>query len=189
MIVVDDLLDQSMIDTIENHFRFGEVDWRLVDYSSGPSSNEFEHSNAEDTAQFVHMAYHTEMGILNQLSMSYVLEILQGLEKRFSIKIDECHRFKINCTLKRSDFSNKYNPSHKDMHEEGWLSCVYYINDSDGPTYFFDNNGNITDKVNPKKGRCVIFKSDINHAGTCPVNNKYRLVTNIIAKPNRTDFL
>ena len=190
MIVIDDLLEVPSMDAIENYFS-NDVDWRLSDFATGPDYNGFNHSQAEDTSQFVHLVYHERMGgVLNQLSMRYMLNVLQKIEKKFDIKIENYYRLKANTTLKRPDFVDKHNPSHTDLDwEDDWIVCIYYINDSDGDTYFFDNDGNTIKRVTPKKGRCVIFDSKIHHAGTCPINNNYRLVANLIVKPNSTDFL
>ena len=45
---------------------------------------------------------------------------------------------------------------------------IYYVNDSDGPTVFFDKNNNIVRSVEPKKGRVVMFDGEILHGGGIP---------------------
>ena len=56
---------------------------------------------------------------------------------------------------------------------------LYYINDSDGPTYFFDESYEITDSVHPKQGVGIIFDGNRIHAASNPVFNPFRLVLNI----------
>jgi len=56
------------------------------------------------------------------------------------------------------------------------LVCLYYVNDSDGDTLFFDNNGNEIKKVSPKKGRIVFFEGSISHCGSEP--SKLRSIIN-----------
>lgn len=48
------------------------------------------------------------------------------------------------------------------------LVVLYYINDADGSTKFFDQNGNVIKEVEPKKGRMVIFDGSIKHAAGIP---------------------
>ena len=48
--------------------------------------------------------------------------------------------------------------------------CVYSI---------WFKNGNIINRVNPIKGRCVIFDGDILHASQNPMNWSDRIVINI----------
>lgn len=45
---------------------------------------------------------------------------------------------------------------------------IYYVNDADGPTVFFDKAGKIVKSVEPKKGRVVIFDGEILHGGGIP---------------------
>ena len=48
------------------------------------------------------------------------------------------------------------------------VSLIYYVNDADGDTVFFDHKNNIFEKVTPKKGRCVIFDGLIPHGAGIP---------------------
>ena len=56
---------------------------------------------------------------------------------------------------------------------------LYYVNDSDGDTLFFNKEGDIISRVTPKKGRCVIFDGNILHASQNPIKSKDRIVINI----------
>lgn len=55
---------------------------------------------------------------------------------------------------------------------------LYYVNDSDAPTYFFDENNNITDTVTPKKGSAVVFDGNTPHASSLP-DSDTRITLNI----------
>ena len=55
---------------------------------------------------------------------------------------------------------------------------LFYINDSDGDTFFF-NNKEIFKRITPKKNRLVIFDGNIKHAGTHPIKSEKRIVLNI----------
>lgn len=58
----------------------------------------------------------------------------------------------------------KYYDPHVDL-PEPHKALIYYVNDSYGDTAFFDNNGNITETVSPKKGRVVLFDGEQLHGG------------------------
>ena len=45
---------------------------------------------------------------------------------------------------------------------------LYYLNDADGNTVFFDSKGNITERVSPKKGRVLVFDGTLYHGGGIP---------------------
>ena len=64
---------------------------------------------------------------------------------------------------------------------EPHLVCLYYVNDSDGDTIFYDENNKIIKQVSPKKGRIVFFDGLIKHSGSRPKNN-HRVILNITFK-------
>ena len=66
-------------------------------------------------------------------------------------------------------------------------SLIYYVNDSDGDTVFFDGD-KIVESVTPKKGRCVIFDGLIPHGAGIPSKGP-RCIINYnlhLAEPNGT---
>jgi hypothetical protein len=69
------------------------------------------------------------------------------------------------------------------------LVCLYYVNDSDGPTFFYDNDLNVVKKVSPSKGTAVIFDGDTLHAGSNPILTPLRFAININFLPsNESDY-
>lgn len=61
----------------------------------------------------------------------------------------------------------KHHAPHTDL-TTPHTSLIYYINDSDGDTVFFDNNNNVIESVTPKKGTAVLFDGLILHAAGIP---------------------
>ena len=61
--------------------------------------------------------------------------------------------------------------------DEPHLVCLYYINDSDGDTIFFNKN-NIIKEVSPKKGRIALFDGSIEHSAGIPKTSP-RFILNI----------
>ena len=55
---------------------------------------------------------------------------------------------------------------------------IYYVNDSDGDTFLFNSNGTEMTRVEPKKGRFLIFDGQIYHAGSFPIHHLDRIVIN-----------
>ncbi len=45
---------------------------------------------------------------------------------------------------------------------------LYYVNDADGDTVFFNNDGTIFKSVSPKKGRVILFDGTLLHGGGVP---------------------
>ena len=62
-------------------------------------------------------------------------------------------------------------PDYNDPHIDADIPhtvILYYVNDCDGDTYFFDKNNNVVDTVSPKKGRMVVFDGNTTHASSQP---------------------
>ena len=86
----------------------------------------------------------------------------------------ECLRVRADMTLYNSE--GYRHDFHTDC-EEPHRVCIYYVNDSDGDTIFYDNKENIIKKISPKKGRIAFFNGDILHSGSAPTQN-LRIVLN-----------
>ena len=80
-------------------------------------------------------------------------------------------------------------PKHLDYGLDDVITCIYYINDSDGDTLAFyppdktkwnrASNLEVADRVTPKKGNLILFKGSTLHAGCPPIHTKSRCLINI----------
>ena len=66
---------------------------------------------------------------------------------------------------------------HVDLTKPHWV-CLYYVNDSDGDTIFYGDDGEIIKTVSPKAGRIALFDGSIKHSAGKPTKNE-RIVINI----------
>ena len=72
-------------------------------------------------------------------------------------------------------------PLHNNMHvdiKQPHTVILYYVNDADGDTFFFDRNRECVDRITPKKGRAVVFDGLTLHASSMPSKN-YRISLNL----------
>ena len=86
--------------------------------------------------------------------------------------------FRVRAVMLLKDQYKGMGSSHIDMNEPH-TTMIYYVNDSDGPTCFFDEDKKIIKQVHPKKGRLVAFPGETFHAGYCPTKSNYRYLINI----------
>ena len=114
---------------------------------------------------------------------SYSLLDINKLSNRF------IQRIKINTTFPYpKNNKDMYGPIHIDSNIKKSISIIYYVNNSDGDTFFFENeikvlsscNLNTVKRISPRQGRAVVFNSNMRHAACCPINSVYRQVINFV---------
>lgn len=81
-----------------------------------------------------------------------------------------------------------YCPPHTDSNDPYYVAGIYYVNDSDGDTYFFESppaDGitvseelKVVGRVTPKKGNFVLFPSGAVHSANPPTHTELRCVVN-----------
>jgi hypothetical protein len=138
--------------------------------------------NTLDTPQFTHVFFSDHEQENKRINSTYYYEVINIL-KDIDISLDKIKFFKIkaNLNLNINGYKkNNHQPVHLDNYNKNYRSFVYYVNDSDGDTLFFDNNQNITDRFSPKKGTGILFNSNIRHAGQNPINHYTRAVINFV---------
>ena len=74
------------------------------------------------------------------------------------------------------------NAIHPDMKHKDFISVLYYANDSDGDTLFYEGPECVYRK-SPVKGTAVIYPSSMLHAGSTPTKTETRVVINMVFAP------
>lgn len=72
--------------------------------------------------------------------------------------------------------------AHQDSFNDDDITFLYYVNDSDGDTFIFDNDVCVQ-RVAPVKGTAVVFPSIMYHTGSVPIKHETRVVFNMIFTP------
>ena len=62
-----------------------------------------------------------------------------------------------------------------------YKSFLFYLNDSDGDTFFFDDNGEITDRVTPKQNTVIEFNSRTLHASSNPTDGPRYVLNSVLS--------
>ena len=84
---------------------------------------------------------------------------------------------RIRAVMNIKNQTGEYIP-HTDL-DAPHFTMLYYVNDSDGPTKFYDHkDGEVIKMVDPKKGRAVLFTGDTYHASSSPRHHSNRIVLN-----------
>jgi hypothetical protein len=141
-----------------------------------------------ESEQLVHALYLE--GARRSQFFDIVFPFFYFLEDKTGIKMAAIERIKANMLLKSDMPDDKYNTPHIDIPDAGYKSLLYYVKDSDGDTFIFNETFQdahnakkpltIRKRVTPKKAKAVIFDSNTWHASSNPRRNANRVVLNLI---------
>lgn len=195
--VIDNFLPQMYADQIEHDAEFGLM-YKYVKHTSintmGSETPIVKDSNTIDSSgQFVCTLLNSAR-ILDR-KFSYYFENIKPLIFTAGQYIDKhvvsVERVKVNLLLQQpTDLDFYHNYAHVDELESHY-SMIYYINDTDGDTYLFNECFDSTNlspdltlyhRVSPKKNRVVIFESNRYHASSNPKDHATRFIINFVMK-------
>jgi hypothetical protein len=117
----------------------------------------------------------------------HVLKIFNKFMNKHNIKYSEIHRIKLNILPMSSNGPDAYHTPHIDSDKEHMV-FLYYVNDSDGDTFFFNETFRqdakpetftIKERISPKAGRAAVFDGSIYHASSSPNKSPMRVILNI----------
>jgi hypothetical protein len=176
ILIIDDAVSKNLQDEYEAIVTDKNFNWFLAQ----KTVREEDAGYAEDPNEMiVPFMYHTiiKRGEINSSLWDLTSKILSQVEMSSSLKIESLINVRLNL-----QFANGHPDKHNGIHVDGWdddnLTALYYINDSDGDTHFFDEDKNIIKRVSPKKGRFVVFDNQQLHASQSPINYDKRIIIN-----------
>lgn len=102
-----------------------------------------------------------------------LLSPLYSITEKLNITIWEILNARVFMMLAKGNKSITTYP-HVDLNFPH-IVCLYYVNDTDGDTVFYEGDKEIN-RVTPKKGRCVIFDGRIYHASSTPTLNDRAII-------------
>ena len=119
--------------------------------------------------------------------MPWCYQILDNMTERTGIKVNDLIRIQINLLYQnpsKNYTTDSWNSAHVD-NADAHKVLLYYINDSDGDTFLFNERSgteinalSIQQRVSPKKGRAILFDGDQYHASSNPINSFKRYAIN-----------
>lgn len=188
MLIIDSLIPRTFQEDILRSM-YEYTGWQL---SIGTAVQDhgrstFVDKNTIDSPMFVNAPYMD--GIENPI-FPIIRPMLFSIEDKLNSRIKTLRRIKINHTGQFPNYtSNNYSTPHSDDGNPIWTSLLYYVNDSDGDTFFFNeeysHNASITNltleqRITPQMGKAIVFSSKQFHAGSNPIVTPSRFVINFI---------
>ena len=198
--ILDDLVNPTYADCLEHEAK-SVLYYRYNEYTSYPTRNgklflnEFPNTNITDNGQFVCTIVDIDNNDCPQQSyFNFLRPLIFAAQHRVpEVNFGNIIRCKANIlTQQKNSNLNYHNLPHFDYASENSYSLLYYINDSDGDTFMFNEHQNLVDlnnkpksltihqKIHPKKNRAILFKSSRYHASSSPVLSKSRMVFNFV---------
>ena len=196
----NNFLPKSYEDHLEEYFT-KNAKWSYVTKSSGDWNGKDAWINSADSPMMCLVSFFKSEApggkhIHDEDSLIELRPLLWFLEKEAGLEVSDIDRIKSNLYIKNENWKDKHHPPHTDSGKPENLTLLYYVNDSDGPTYFYDTmiwndnpeNGNVIAKIEPKKGTAVLFESTRYHSGTLPTESDSRIVVNLVFSTNNFNF-
>jgi hypothetical protein len=191
--VWDNCIHENDQKKIEDALTEANFQWSYNYHTAGELENS-SHLNIYETSQFVHPIQDMRGGVFS--TYDWVANIItESLKQNLEMEIELVDRIKANYLHANPKFKRgMYHTPHCDKHLEGgqdqpWISAIYYVNESDGDTYFFnkfygDYTGDMFNisQVSPRRGRIIIFHSTRYHASSCPLEYDKRMILNCVYK-------
>tara|TARA_B100000035_G_scaffold223610_1_gene192144 strand:- start:35 stop:649 length:615 start_codon:yes stop_codon:yes gene_type:complete len=173
--------DNQMI--IEHNLSKPEFTWAFTKSTIDEGTNPDEFLRFDDVSMLVHLLV-TSKGVVSNYFHSLIEFI--GVDKLISKHnlSGEILTARVNLFIQRDRIVNPC--PHIDVPHVPHYSILYYVNDSDGDTIFYDksegsqNLGEMREwrRESPKKGDILIFDGRIYHSPSCPVKSTHRISVN-----------
>jgi len=176
ILIIDDCVSKAYQDAIESTI----VQNLDLPWYYSPTATEDNLVGTSDSYGFSHGFYNPHKGGKTSDYTDFLMPLcFEGADK-ISFYVNTILNGRIFMTLPQAE-KTKHNRLHTDSFEDH-LVCLYYVNDSTGPTYitnFTNKEVNSVDVnnieiqnyqqiVHPKKGRMVFFSGQYYHASSNP---------------------
>lgn len=189
--IFDNLFLEEEVKFIESFLISDCFPWFLSNDGKTVCDDDYLKNKTQDTKeylQFCHVFYDEHRHNYETFEKSIFSSPIKKIINKIQYKKNFI-RIKANLQTKCESFlSHQYNTPHIDSLKKH-ITILYYVNDSDGDTFFFDKNMEIIKRVNHIAGRLVIFDGNILHSGSHPINSDKRITINFNINTNNNLFL
>jgi len=197
MKLIENILADDAKDKIKGILLRDNFDWFYNDATAkivSGNRSALSDSNTKDSVQFTHNLFTDER--FQSQHVEFVQKIMKALEEKEGVVCTKMIRAKCNLIPQDVSFGvNEYHPPHIDSKELGdnVYTLVYYVNDSDGDTFVFNEKYGdeftdltIAHRQTPTTGCGMLFRSNTYHASSSPVITNSRVVINIVFEADET---
>lgn len=188
--VVENVISKGEQDLLEKTFLSCDFPW-FLNYETGVGkdqagdNNYYDSDCVFDSFQFTHCFVRD--GVINSGSFGILTNLYNNLAIKENIHTFNMDRVKANLTMPQIAFKKgMYKPPHTDVLKSNCITAIYYVNDADGDTLFFDKQEKmqtsrdftISKRITPKKGSLIYFPANLVHSSEYPISSHMRCVIN-----------
>lgn len=187
MIIDDDFLTDEESLQFYNDFMVKSPELGLTWYL-GYRTSEVDVENYATEDAKTHESFQMVAPCMPGSPMYYTaLNLFNKFRDKHGITYKEIHRVKFNLLPMIPEYEDGlYHTPHVDTNLKHNV-FLYYVNDADGDTFFFNEmyNGyevydfSLQQRVSPKRGRAVTFDGHQYHASSSPTKSTHRIILNI----------
>jgi hypothetical protein len=188
IVVIDNVVPEQYQNLIESQMIAENVNWHYMKDITYDVDKIKDTSMIESKPAFAHKFYDREKGVISP-AYGLVLPIVYFACDKVKFQITEIIAVRSFLTIPLPSHMNSVDHPHVDR-EVSHLNVLYYVNDADGDTVFYDKTFRdisptqvrtedltIYKQVTPRKGRAVVFDGSRYHASTRPTTGS-RIVVN-----------
>lgn len=186
MKVIDNIVDQGVQDSFRGLLLSKEIRWGYChdsaygtkDKAKTFSNQLYQELNDKNISDVIDYVATPSFGLViyprktlkkhEIATLAKLTPLLSVLKKEYGYELHELFRVRFGLHLPTINPPLHNNP-HIDSSSPHDV-VLYYLDDTDGDTFFFDQDMNIVDRVSPKKGRAVIFNGLTYHSSSIPTN-------------------
>ena len=160
MIEIEKFIPPSYADIIEEIIcKSPEFTWAYTPSTNNQKETAIMKKDAKsyESGQLVHALYLE--GARRSQYFDLVFPFFYFLEEKTGIRMGAVERIKANMLLKADAAEDTYNTPHIDIPDPGYKSLLYYVKDSDGDTFIFNETFRdkkdltVAKRVTPKKAK------------------------------------
>jgi hypothetical protein len=199
--VFDDVITKEEQNEILQFVKTTDIEWTFEKNITGQYGGKYE--------KFYPANVLPKYKLNNHQIDELITKIQHNVVQKLNLNFVENYRYKINWTKPLEFEYDARDLMHIDRHEQH-IVMIYYINDTSGDTFIYNNNdGNnvevslkymdnqidyskltLIKSVEPKQGRVVVFNGALHHHASYPkVGDRYIINFNFVAKEKNKSLI
>jgi len=168
---MNNILDTELFNTTKKIVCSNEFPWF---YLSDSSSDDVIDTNKNKKYSFHHTTMRAKKS--NSIFNDFTIQIANTMKNKFGL--NDYRLFRLRWGMTTNNGKKIINNPHVDFKEHHKV-ILYYLNESDGDTYFYDNEDNIINQNTPEENSAILFEGNIRHSSSKPIKYDRRIILNV----------